>query len=415
MSNPHRLTVVGMGLDGLDGLTAHARSHLESARVIAGSPNYLTLIETSTARQIVLTGNVRDWLPVLQQELDRNSVVLLASGDPLFFGIGRLLIKEFAPEQLEFHPHLSSIQLAFSRLHLPWQDAEIVSIHGRSLVGLERAIKQGKSPIAVLTDSINTPSAIARLIQSLHVPAHYKLWVGSQLGSPEEAIASCSLPEASDRVFPQPNVVVLQRQPTSLPDVLPLFGLDDGDFVSFSDRPGLMTKQEVRALSLMLLQLEPNLTIWDVGAGTGSLSIEIARLVPTARVLAIEKTAAGIALIEQNCQRFQVANVEAIAGEAPDCFAGLPQPNRIVLGGGGTDLPEILQSGTPHLAPKGAIVAHFATLEACVLAQNWLQERDWQVRVMQVNIARAVPIAQATRWSPLNPVMLLQGRRSPPI
>lgn len=410
MSEIHRLIAIGMGLDGLAGLTGTARSHLEAATVIAGPPRYLALLERSPARLIELTGPVADWLPRLRRELDCQSVVLLASGDPLFFGIGRLLVQEFAPESLEFHPHLSSVQMLFARLRLPWHEADVISAHGRSLDILERAVKRGKSPIAVLTDGINTPSAIARFIQSLHVPSTYQLHVGSHLGGLEEQLWAGSLRDASDREFPEPNVVVLLREVSPRPESLPVFGLDDADFLSFGDRPGLMTKQEVRALSLMLLHLKPGLTIWDVGAGTGSLSIEIARLLPTARVLAIEKTAAGIALIEQNCQRFQVKNVEAIAGKAPACFEGLPPPDRIVLGGGGADLPNILQRGSQAIAPDGFIVGHFATLEACVQAQTWLQERDWQVRLMQVNISRAVPIAQSTRWSPLNPVMLLQAR-----
>ena len=179
----------------------------------------------------------------------------------------------------------------------------------------------------------------------------------------------------------------------------------------FRLQPGLITKQEVRALSLSLLRLRANSTVWDVGAGTGSISIEIARLVPDARIYAIEKTAAGLTLIEKNCRRFGTTQVSPVRGVAPAALNALPDPDRIVIGGGGKAMPEILEVCCDRIRPKGVIVANFATLETCILAKQQLQERGWNVQLLQVNIARSATLATATRFVPLNPVILLQASR----
>lgn len=413
-SSLHQLYVIGMGLDGVAGLSDMARSHLMTATCIVGHPSYLSLVAHCPAEQIPLTGAVQDWVEVLRQHLQERSLVLLASGDPLYFGMGRLLMEYFDRQQVVFLPHVSSVQLAFNRLGIPWQSATVVSVHGRSADHLDRALRQSKTPIALLTDGDHTPAAIAQLIVDLRLPVAYRLHVCSRLGATDEAIATCSLDEAMQREFPMPNVVVLERQATC-PNLAttPLLGIADGDFYTFEDQPGLLTKQEVRVLAIALLQIRPGLTIWDVGAGTGSVSIELARLLPDARVIAIEKTAAGVALIQANCDRFGVANVTVVGGSAPAALHGLPRPDRIFIGGGGAQLAEILTVCGDRLQPGGRLVASFATLEACAIAQQTLSQWQWPVQLTQVNIARSTtlktrpPAPDATRWLPLNPVTLV--------
>ncbi|NEQ95212.1 MAG: precorrin-6y C5,15-methyltransferase (decarboxylating) subunit CbiE [Cyanothece sp. SIO2G6] len=418
-SSSHLLHVVGIGLDGLAGLGPEAIACLQSVKVIGGSPTHLQHVADFAVETLPMGSDIGVWMEQVAAKLDTQSVVVLASGDPLFYGLGRLLTERFERRSLRFYPHVSSVQLAFNRLGIPWQSATVVSVHGRAPDQLEQAIKQGKSPIGILTDYQYTPGAIAHLIQTVRPPINYRLWVCSCLGSAQEQIEALDLTgpipaTILEHPFAQPNVVILEKQSQGdaiAPQTQPLFGIADADFHTFADQPGLITKQEIRALSLSLLQLRPGITVWDVGAGTGSLSVEISRLVPDAQVYAIEQNAAGLALIRKNCDRFGCSNLHAIAGTAPDVLADLPVPDRVILGGGGKRIDQIISLCCQQLRPNGVLVAHFATLETCMTAQSTLRQQGWTVELLQVNVARSAPLAttQTTRFVPLNPVLLLRA------
>ena len=413
------VSVVGIGLDGIVGLGASARQCLQAATAIAGSDAQLQLVADLPARKIALGSDLSVWLRAIQVAVPEGPVAVLASGDPLFYGIGRVLLEHFGRGAIAFYPHISCVQLAFARLGIPWQGATIVSVHGRGPDELETAIRQGKTPIAVLTDGDWTPAAVARLATALQPPISYRLWVCSALGAAAERIEEIDLaadPTAiQDRPFLTPNVAILQGETRPIAaDRLPLFGIPDAEFFTFADRPSLLTKQEIRSLSLGLLQLQPEATVWDIGAGTGAVSIEIARLIPAGTVYAIERTAAGLALIAKNCDRFGAGNVEIVGGSAPAALAELPDPSRIVVGGGGARIGEILQACASRLHPGGILVAHFATLEACTIAHSLTASWGWEVRLLQANIARSSPLPTrtgtvATRFTPLNPVVLMQA------
>jgi precorrin-6Y C5,15-methyltransferase (decarboxylating) len=173
-----------------------------------------------------------------------------------------------------------------------------------------------------------------------------------------------------------------------------------------------MTKREVRILILGELALQPGQVVWDIGAGTGSVSIEIGRLSGTSRVYAIEKTAIGIALIEKNCRRLHVKNVVSIHGTAPEILQQLPTPNRVFIGGSGGNLTLILDSCHARLATGGIVVLALATLEHLNMVLDWLNSNGWEYRLLQVQLSRSVPVAQLTRFTPLNPVTIVTATRS---
>ncbi len=412
--------VVGIGLDGAAGLTDAVRQLVEQATLLVGSDRHLSYFPSHTASRLVL-GDLSQAIREIRNQLavdEPNScIVVLVSGDPLFFGLGRLLLEELPREQLTFHPHLSSVQLAFHRVKVPWQDAQVISAHGRSLEQLTVALQQGMEKIAVLTDGTNTPNAIARLFLALDLASSYEFWVCENLGGADEMVQQVAVDTLLHERFAPLNVVLLLRQSEpaqALLDVdsLPLLGLPDQTFASFSDRPGLMTKREVRILLMGELALQPRQIVWDIGAGTGSVSIEIARLSGTSQVYAIEKTAIGSALIEQNCQRLHVKNVVSIHGTAPEILNHLPAPNRIFIGGSGGNLTAILDNCEARLTSGGIVVLALATLEHLNTALGWLKLHRWDYHLLQVQLSRSVPVGQLTRFTPLNPVTILTATRT---
>jgi precorrin-6Y C5,15-methyltransferase (decarboxylating) len=411
--------IVGIGMDGAVGLTDTVRQLVQRATLLVGSDRHLSYFPNHPASRLVLD----DFIQAIREirnhlaKGDPNScIVVLVSGDPLFFGLGRLLLEELPREQLTFHPHVSAVGLAFNRIKVSWQDARVISAHGRSLEQLTQALQEGVEKIAVLTDGTNTPSAIARLFRALKLSSRYEFWVCENLGGTDERVQCLSVDALLRQTFAPLNVVVLLRQSDPVDqlldvDSLPLLGLPDETFVSFSDRPGLMTKREVRILVLGELALQPGQTIWDIGAGTGSVSIEIARFSGTSQVYAIEKTAIGSTLIEQNCRRLQVKNVISLHGTAPGILQQLPAPHRIFIGGSGGNLTAILDTCNTRLVPGGIVVLALATLEHLNTALDWLNYRHWEYRLLQVQLSRSIPVGELTRFTPLNPVTILTATR----
>jgi precorrin-6B C5,15-methyltransferase / cobalt-precorrin-6B C5,C15-methyltransferase len=417
------IAVVGIGLDGKNGLTQTVQEIIDQARVLAGSKRHLSYFADHPAQKINLD-NLQTGLEAIAKSTaatpDNHGVVILTSGDPLFFGLGRLLLERFQAADLKFYPHLSSIQLAFNRLKIPWQDAQLVSVHGRSTEELIKFLQQGQAKIALLTDGNNHPGAIACLYLALALPVNYSFYVCENLGATRskithftpEALVQLSKLAASD--FSALNVLILVREaPTETLnlDNLPLIGLPDSSFLSFSDRPGLITKKEIRLAILGELALQPDQVVWDIGAGTGSVSIEIARLCPTSQILAIEKTTMGSTLITKNSHRFKVDNIQSINGKAPDVLENLPPGDRIFIGGSGGKITDILDTCSQKLKDKGLIVMAFATIEYQLQAIDWLMSHDWQYRLLQLQISRSIPLNHLTRLTPLNPVTIITASK----
>lgn len=402
------IQIIGIGLDGLAGLPVATQQLIAQASIIAGSDRHLSYIPITHPAQRWSLVNLADRLQQYLVQSHSGSVVVLTSGDPLFFGLGRQLLEALPADVLTFHPHISSLQLAFSRVKLPWQEATVISAHGRSLDLLAAALRAGKNPIAVLTDGINTPGAIARLIQSLDLPTHYQLWICENLGGADERVQQQSIVAAQRATFAPLNVVILQRQNSvAALNNLPIMGIPDEAFLSFRDRPGLMTKREVRVQILADLTLQDYQVVWDIGAGTGSVSIEAARLLPHASIWAIEKSAAGCNLIRQNIERFGITNVTVLQSSAPAALSQLPDPHRVFVGGSGGHLAGILDACIPRLSPQGRLVAALATLENLAELTQWLKNHaNWQATYHQIAAARSVAVGHLTRWAPLNPVIL---------
>ena len=407
--------VIGIGLDGADGLSAKVNQIIEQAAVLAGSDRHLSYFPQHQGKKICLT-NLQAGIDRLAEFAAQDTpIVILTSGDPLFFGLGRLLLANFDAEQIQFYPHVSSIQLAFSKIKIPWQDACLASVHGRSNDESIELLKQGKAKIALLTDGKNNPAAIARLYLSLDLPVNYSFYICENLGDTNEQI-TCFTSDELERLsnlnqdsFASLNVLILIREARqdNLKDRLPLIGLPDSSFLSFQDRPSLITKREIRLAILGELALQPDLVVWDIGAGTGSVSIEIARLCPTSQIYAIEKTSMGSALIAKNSQRFQVNNIHNINGKAPEILLNLPRPERIFIGGSGGNLINILEVCQQRISAAGIMVMAFATVEHYCQAISWLGDNGWKYHLLQLQVSRSIPLNHLTRLIPLNPITIV--------
>lgn len=428
-SVPPVVQVVGMGLSGVESLAPAVLKLVQSATLIIGAQRLLdTLDETNQTATVWPLGNLAAVIDSLRSHLSTHPdtrAVILTTGDPLFFGLGRLLLAQLPPEQLAFHPQVSSIQLAFSRLKLPWQDATLVSVHGRGEQLLIKALKRGARKIAVLTDGVLTPTVISNLIQSLELPVHYQLWVCENLGGEQERVRlHRDEGDAEGADYAALNVLVLLRLDTQTEVIdrlsLPLIGLPDSVFHSFPDRPLLITKREIRLLVLGAIAPLPHQTIWDIGAGTGSVSVELSRLCPTAQIYAIEKTAIGVSLIRQNVDAFAIAPVHPIHAKAPALLADLPTPDRVFIGGSSGQLTPVLDYLNERMladceSDRGdaslRIVLAIATVEHLHDVMQWAAQpviaNHWRSQLTQINISRSLPVGPLTRFSPLNPVTLV--------
>lgn len=333
-------------------------------------------------------------------------IVVLASGDPLFFGIGGVLAKKLGPDAVSVIPAVSSMQWAFARMGLAWQDAGFLSVHGRSLDGLAQRINR-YDKVAVLTDDVHTPAVLAHYLLDFGM-TEYRAFVGERLGGPAEQSGWYSLEEMTGGTFDPLNLVIFVRDPGIRP--VWALGIDDEAFSQRKPDRGLITKREVRVMALSALRPKPGEVLWDIGACTGSVSIEAILLEPTLSVYAIEKNAEDLNHLRTNQRRFRTDFV-AVQGRAPDGLESFADPDAVFVGGSGGELPALLELIGRRLKPGGRIVIPAATLETLARAHQILGSLGFSVAVTLIQTARSRPILDLTRLEGMNPVFLLAAER----
>jgi len=425
------LVVIGTDAGGLAGLAPSRLEPLRGAQLLVAPTRLLAevapwwraeqaagrIAEASSCPELLSSDRPEQIVgPVGEALAAGRPAVLLASGDPLWFGIGRVLLQHFAPGQLRFYPAPSSLQLAFAHLGRPWQDASWVSLHGRDPEPLGAALQKRPAALAVLTDpGRGGADEVRRMLRASGLEAAYGFWLCERLGHPQERVqrldSAAPIPADLD---PLHLVVLLAEPPAPLPpESLPLFGLDDGLYLQHDDRPGLMTKREVRIQVLAELALPAAGVFWDIGAGVGSIGLEALRLRPALQLFALESRGGSAGLIAANAERLGVHPAAIAEGRAPQALASLPDPDRVVIGGGGKDRVAILQMVLQRLRPAGVVVIPLATIEALAELRPLLEQAGLAVRVGQLQAWRGAALADGTRLAPLNPVVLLRGE-SPP-
>jgi len=254
---------------------------------------------------------------------------------------------------------------------------------------------------------------VRTILRATGLEAAYAVWLGERLGHPRERLLRLAPADPLPADLDPLHLVLLVAEPPPLPAAadLPLFGIEDGLWLQHPDQPGLMTKREVRVQLLADLELPATGVLWDVGAGVGSVGLEALRLRPELQLWAVERRLGAAALIRANAGRLGVCPAGVLEATAPAALAELPDPDRVLIGGGGRQRGELLVAVLRRLRPGGLVVIPLATLEALADLRPLLEAHGLAVRVAQHQAWRGAALADGTRLAPLNPVLVLQGRR----
>lgn len=420
------VTIIGILDDGWTGLSEVARRRLASADFLLGAARTLALVKPHLA----VGCETRDMDGALTKtpawiEAARaagQSVVVLATGDPLCHGIAAFLLGKLGRDDIEIMPAPSTLQIACARWKTAWQDVAIASCHAadagewrvgatpkHGLYPLMRAIALNRRVFA-FTSTENDPARLARAL----LAAGYntaRLSVASRLLLDDEKIwTNIAAADAAAMQFPEPSVVLVERAAEDANDS-PRFGFEDDEYQQRTPEKGLITKQEARALSLAKLRLKPDAVVWDIGAGSGSVGLEAARLAPQGHVWAIEKNADDAANARANAEKFRVGNYTLVEGKAPDGLDDWPAPDAVFIGGSGGELAELIRLILGRLNPGGRLVMNFVTLENLATATTTLKESGAAWEVVQLQASRSQPILDLHRLAAQNPIWIISASR----
>lgn len=415
MDRSPRMEIIGVGDDGLDGLTEGARKLLDRAEVLLGPAQLLDRVLAPRAERIELQGSLENLASAVHQVLEGGKpAVMLTGGDPLFYGVARYLCDRFGKDRFNVVPHVSSMQLAFARVKESWDEAYLANLDTVPLARVMERVR-GAAKAGLFTTPEITPAVLAAELLAQQID-HFQAYVCENLGAPDERVTRSELPELTRLEFAPLNVVVLVRKP-DVPDRpvamegLGIIGNLDELFLQSRPKRGLLTPMEVRVIALALLDLGPRSILWDVGAGSGSVAIEAARLATHGEVLAIEMDPEDHGLIVANAERFGVGNVTAILGQAPEAWRDLPRPDAIFVGGTGRAVATIVGEALACLRSRGRIVVNVASLENVTAVRDVIRRAGWDPRVRLVQISESVDQFESTRLETRNPSFLISACR----
>ena len=407
MDTPTKIIIIGVDHLGLGG----KEFLLSQCHCLFAAKRFRPLLSQYNGEVFPLTP-LSEALSNISRELGKGTIAVLASGDPLFFGIGKTLIQKFGSERIEIHPGLSSMQLAFSRFKEPWQECTPLSLHGRSLDNLFARIHQHQC-LFLLTDQTNSPNAIAsHLLQESRqfgagdLEQAYTMFVGENLGFEGEKCTIGSLSEIASGTYGDLNVMIIKQNTPILTS--PFLGLHESEI---QHSRGLITKDEVRAVTLHRLQLPARGIFWDIGAGSGSISIEAAQMQANLEIYSIEKKAEELTNIRANRARYQAVNMRVIPGSAPEALINLPPPDRVFIGGSGGNLAEIITHICPILAKNGRIVINAVIEKTRETAPRLLHQAGFLVDISEIRVSRSTYPQENNETTNFNPISIITGRQ----
>lgn len=422
--DPNPCRIIGVLDDGANSLSSTDLAYIQRADVLIGSTRTLQLFNQHTSANCQihdLTKQLKtlpDWIRSARQA--NQLVVVLATGDPLCHGIAQYLARHLCIDALDISPNLSTIQLACARVGFVWNDAKIISIHCKDMGAWQRGStpEHGLYPLAqavrqhdrlcILTSPENTPARIAQLLMTEDLHEQFLMAVAENLlQSDERTYPQLTPQEAADMEFATLNVVLLWRTQAVTPPVL--FGLPDSHYQQRQPDKGLITKQAIRAVTLARMQLTANSTVWDIGAGSGSVGLEAARLCRDGHVWAIEKNEADFAIAQNNHAAHAVSNYTILHGRASEHIANLPPPHAVFIGGSGGEIQLLIEHIWQVLHTGGHLVINVITLEnlhhATQTLKNLQPAPQWDI--LQLQAARSKPILGMHRMAAENPVWII--------
>lgn len=409
MVDSQQIHIIGIGDDGLEGLTTLARDLVEQADLLVGRDALLKLMPKGKAEHLPTGGNLDDVVDRLKN-IGSKKAVVLASGDPMFYGTARYLCDQLGKEHFEVVPHVSSMQMAFARVKESWEEAYLTNLDTRPLESVIERIRVAEK-VGLFTTEESPPRRVAQALLDRGV-TYFFGYVCENLGSPDERVTQGELTDLAQQEFAPLNVMILLRKP-DVPDRPSeaighrLFGNPDDAFLQSKPKSGLLTPAEVRAIALAELDLGPTSTVWDIGAGSGSVAIEAAQIASGGTTYAIEMDSEDYQLIVENSERFGCKNLQPVLGKAPDAWKSLPAPDAIFVGGSGREIGKVVCAAYESLKPGGRLVANVGSIENLSEVHASLQQRNQDVKVLMVNLARGTYQLERVRFEALNPSFLL--------
>lgn len=390
------LTLVGIGEDGFAGLGKQARRALLSARRIVGSPRQLELLPRCIVGTRVAWPSPFSLDAVLAERGD--AVCVLASGDPMLYGVGASLARQIPAAQMHVLPSPSSYSLAAARLGWPLQDVVTLSVVARPVAALAAHLYSGQR-LLVLSNDGSSPQAVAQLLRERGFGPSRMTVLEHLGGHRERRIDGGATDDFADIAALNLIAIDCQASPDA-PRLSPLAGLPDSAF----RHDGQLTKRDIRAVTLARLTPQPGELLWDVGAGCGSIGIEWMRAHPSCRAIAVESDEGRQALIEHNRDALGVPGLQLVRGRAPDALTGLPAPDAIFIGGGVTR-ENVLADCWTALKPGGRLVANAVTLQSELALVQWRECHGGELT--RLHIAQAAPLGEFDTWRQALPITLL--------
>ncbi|WZO99673.1 precorrin-6y C5,15-methyltransferase (decarboxylating) subunit CbiE [Isosphaeraceae bacterium EP7] len=411
-----KLVILGIGDDGLSGLTEAARAVLSGADVILGATTTLGLIGPTKAKLVELDPDMPRAVRQVRDALEFDHPVLVSGGDPLFYGVARYITERLGKDQFQVVPHVSSMQLAFARVKETWEDAYLTSLADRPLAAVLDRIRTAEK-VGLFSSDENTPKRLAKALLERGID-YFRAYVCENLGSADERVTQAELDELVDLDFNPLNVLILVRKPNrpdqaSRSGKFRIFGNPDDAFVQSQPKSGLITQAEVRSIALAQLDIRPSSVVWDVGAGSGSVAIEAAQLADQGVVYAIEPDPADAALISANAEAFGVTNVRPIVDRAPEALVGLPDPDAIFIGGTGRQVDAVLNAAYARLSMGGRMAVNVATIDGLLTAYQTLKSLAGEVKLWNVAVSRGIEQFERVRFEPVMPSFLLAVVKKP--
>ena len=409
------INIIGTGM-GHEDMTMFHMKLVKDSDLLIGGKRQLALFPDYSGERVKITGNIPELVLKIKAALPLRRIVVLASGDPLFYGMGSTLARHLPESQLRIHPNVSSLSAAFAKIRLPWQDAKVISLHSAGSQDPELLGLSNHNKFFFLTSPKRGPAFIAKQFKQLGV-AGFKFCVLENIGdSKREKITWFSDVETiSHTAFSDPNVVIVTKDQEPVVHKGVFDNVSHETFLgmpeeAFRHTGGLITKPEVRVLSLSKLKLNrPDHILWDIGSGSGSVGVEAAPMIPEGKVIAIEKDPSRIKDIEYNINKFKLTNICVHEMIFPDEKTQLPLPDRIFIGGGGKGLQQVICSAAKALRPAGVLVVNTVVIDNMACALKALNNLGMSPEVTHVQISRSAAIGDGQRLSPLNPVWIISG------